>query len=183
MDRLPCAPTEAPRSPPYTPHLPRQEPRCPGRSCHRRSGGGTCTGRWGRCRKPAGSRFHGARPARAGTANSGLRRVLEGGLPSGLSPTPAVLSEQRLLLRNDITLQPGHTQRTRVWGCVGQGYVVQGCRGSKAQCSHLQHCFPRPESLGTILTPAAEGLEFSRAWRPPFPKRSHLINFLHLLCL
>lgn len=41
---------------------PHQAPHCPGRSSRRRSGAGTRRGRWGRCRKPAGSHSRGARP-------------------------------------------------------------------------------------------------------------------------
>lgn len=48
------------------PRSPRQVPRCPGRSSRRRSGAARCTARWGHCRRPAGSRSHGARPGRAG---------------------------------------------------------------------------------------------------------------------
>lgn len=46
-----------------SPPVPPQAPRCPGRSCRRRSGGGRCRGRRGRCRRLAGSRSRGGCPA------------------------------------------------------------------------------------------------------------------------
>lgn len=61
-----------PRCPaPLQPRSPRQEPRCQGRSCRRRSGAARHRARWGRCRRPAGSRSRGARPGGRGLTQRG----------------------------------------------------------------------------------------------------------------
>lgn len=129
-----------PRLRPWTePPSPRRAHRCPGRSCHHRSGAARCRAPGGLRRRPAGSRSHGAHPAGVGGSAPAPSRGGRHPPPSRDEPQLGALSRF-----------PGY---------------LRALGAAVSRQAHLSSVVPQPrgagEELGTSVTAGVNALPAS----------------------